>query len=209
MCHGEPQGSSGMAERNLPTLTVRVRDLLSPGTPDVEGSSDVDIRAYVREIVLSERQRLVARHSQEPPAAERKTPQRNLGRPCQTTVLRGVTSINLTNASPLDKPQDSRVTDGVGDTSLLWERSRQRTWTTAVRCMVPTKPSCPQTPETTARPGDRIRGRADNLAFWSVPRRSCASPSNLGLSDELAQRCRNTDCCHWHTGPFAQLARCT
>ena len=42
-----------IAERNLATPTVRVRDLLSVNTPDIHGSSDVELRDYVREIVAS------------------------------------------------------------------------------------------------------------------------------------------------------------
>ncbi|RAN76442.1 hypothetical protein B5P43_22805 [Bacillus sp. SRB_336] len=37
----------------MATPTVRVRDLLSVNTPDIHGSSDVELRDYVREIVAS------------------------------------------------------------------------------------------------------------------------------------------------------------
>ncbi|WP_052542606.1 DUF4143 domain-containing protein [Cryobacterium roopkundense] len=42
-----------IAERSLATPTVRLRDRLSADTPDIQGSSDVDLRHYVREIVAS------------------------------------------------------------------------------------------------------------------------------------------------------------
>lgn len=42
-----------IAERDLATPTVRVRDLLSANTHDIQGSSDVELRDYVREIVAS------------------------------------------------------------------------------------------------------------------------------------------------------------
>ena len=42
-----------IAERSLATPTVRVRDLLSADTPDIHGSSDVELRDYVREITAS------------------------------------------------------------------------------------------------------------------------------------------------------------
>ena len=42
-----------IAERSLATPTVRVRDLLSADTSDIHGSSDVELRDYVREITAS------------------------------------------------------------------------------------------------------------------------------------------------------------
>lgn len=42
-----------VAERSVATPTVRLRDLLSADIPDIHGSSDVDLRDYVREIVAS------------------------------------------------------------------------------------------------------------------------------------------------------------
>ena len=42
-----------ITERNLAVPTVRVRDLLSADVPDIHGSSDVELRDYVREIVTS------------------------------------------------------------------------------------------------------------------------------------------------------------
>lgn len=42
-----------IAERGLATPTVRVRDLLEPGATNITGSSDVDLRGYVREIIAS------------------------------------------------------------------------------------------------------------------------------------------------------------
>ena len=41
------------AERNLPVPTVHVRDLLSAGTTDIYGSSNVGLRDYVTEILSS------------------------------------------------------------------------------------------------------------------------------------------------------------
>ncbi|UYQ78371.1 DUF4143 domain-containing protein [Glutamicibacter sp. JL.03c] len=42
-----------VAERDLATPTVRVRDLLDGVTPDIQGSSDVELHDYVREILAS------------------------------------------------------------------------------------------------------------------------------------------------------------
>lgn len=42
-----------IAERDLAAPTVRIRDLLRPGTADIYGSSDVELRDYVREILAS------------------------------------------------------------------------------------------------------------------------------------------------------------
>lgn len=42
-----------IAERDLATPTVSVRDLLSASTPDIQGSSQVELSDYVREIVAS------------------------------------------------------------------------------------------------------------------------------------------------------------